>query len=70
MSHELLHFWNGLTIVPTDWHEEWFKEGVTDYLTIVTLARNGLIDETLVVQAPGKRAAPLSHRPPCARSWA
>jgi predicted metalloprotease with PDZ domain len=48
MSHELLHFWNGLTIVPTDWHEEWFKEGVTDYLTIVTLARNGLIDETLL----------------------
>jgi aminopeptidase N len=26
MAHELLHFWNGLTIVPTDWHEEWFKE--------------------------------------------
>ena len=48
MAHELLHFWNGLTIVPTDWHEEWFKEGATDYLTIATLARNGIIDETLL----------------------
>ena len=48
MAHELLHFWNGLTIVPTDWHEEWFKEGATDYLTIATLAKNGLIDEPLL----------------------
>jgi predicted metalloprotease with PDZ domain len=48
MAHELLHFWNGLTIVPTDWHEEWFKEGATDYLTIATLAKNGLIDQPLL----------------------
>jgi len=48
MAHELLHFWNGLTIVPADWHEEWFKEGATDYLTIMTLARNGFIDEPLL----------------------
>jgi predicted metalloprotease with PDZ domain len=48
MAHELLHFWNGLTIVPTDSREEWFKEGATDYLTIATLARNGLIDEALL----------------------
>ncbi len=43
MSHELLHFWNGLSLVPADWHEEWFKEGFTDYLTIVTMYRNGLV---------------------------
>jgi len=48
MAHELLHFWNGLSIVPTDSREEWFKEGVTDYLTIVTLARNGWLDENLL----------------------
>jgi predicted metalloprotease with PDZ domain len=48
MAHELLHFWNGLTLVPADEREEWFKEGVTDYLTIMTLARNGLIDEPLL----------------------
>ena len=48
MAHELLHFWNGLSLVPTDSREEWFKEGVTDYLTIVTLARNGWLDENLL----------------------
>jgi predicted metalloprotease with PDZ domain len=50
MAHELLHFWNGLTLVPADWHEEWFKEGATDYLTIATLAKNGLIDEALLLK--------------------
>lgn len=44
MAHELLHFWNGLSIVPADYREEWFKEGATDYLTIATLARNGWLD--------------------------
>ena len=34
--------------MPADWREEWFKEGATDYLTIATLARNGLIDEPLL----------------------
>src|SRR3990167_5140667 len=48
MAHELLHFWNGLSITPVDYHEEWFKEGATDYLTIATLARNGFIDENLL----------------------
>jgi predicted metalloprotease with PDZ domain len=48
MAHELLHFWNGLTLVPADAREEWFKEGATDYLAIATLARNGLIDEPLL----------------------
>ncbi|HWS77250.1 MAG TPA: hypothetical protein VN205_02625 [Thermomonas sp.] len=48
MAHELLHFWNGLSLVPTDHREEWFKEGVTDYLTIVTLARNGWLDGELL----------------------
>ncbi|MBI2380772.1 MAG: hypothetical protein HYV16_08460 [Gammaproteobacteria bacterium] len=48
LSHELLHFWNGLSLVPSDEQEEWFKEGATDYLTILTQARNGLVDEALL----------------------
>ena len=48
MAHELLHFWNGLSLVPADEQEEWFKEGVTDYLTIVSLARNGWLDGALL----------------------
>ncbi len=50
MAHELLHFWNGLSLVPADFHEEWFKEGVTDYLTVATMARNGLVDRDLVLR--------------------
>ena len=42
MAHELLHFWNGLSMVPVDSREEWLKEGFTDYLTTMTLARNGI----------------------------
>lgn len=44
MAHELLHFWNGLALVPAEASEEWFKEGVTDYLTISSMAKNGLYD--------------------------
>ncbi len=42
MAHELLHFWNGLSLIPVDSREEWFKEGFTDYLTTITMARNGI----------------------------
>jgi predicted metalloprotease with PDZ domain len=48
MAHELLHFWNGLSFAPADHREEWFKEGATDYLTMVTLARNGWLDGDLL----------------------
>ena len=41
VAHELLHFWNGVSMQPTDDRQEWFKEGVTDYLTVMTMARNG-----------------------------
>ncbi|WP_269533042.1 hypothetical protein [Chitinimonas sp. BJYL2] len=50
MAHELLHFWNGLTLVPKDGHEEWFKEGVTDYLTLTSMARNELISRQALMQ--------------------
>ncbi len=46
MSHELLHFWNGLSLVNADSGEEWFKEGITDYMTLVTQSRNGVFDES------------------------
>lgn len=50
MAHELLHFWNGLSVVPADSREEWFKEGATDYLAIVTLARNGWLGGDLLAK--------------------
>ncbi|MFT3806289.1 hypothetical protein [Arenimonas sp.] len=45
MSHELLHFWNGLSLVRKDSRDEWFNEGFTDYITLVTQANNGLLDQ-------------------------
>jgi predicted metalloprotease with PDZ domain len=50
VAHELLHFWNGATLVPASPEEEWFKEGVTDYLTYVHMARNGLLGREVLQQ--------------------
>lgn len=50
VAHELLHFWNGQSLIPADEREEWFKEGVTDYLTVSTMARNGLVDRAYLKQ--------------------
>ncbi len=50
IAHELLHFWNGLSLVPVNDQEEWFKEGVTDYLTIKSMAKNGLLPRQSVMQ--------------------
>lgn len=50
LAHELLHFWNGLSLIPSSDQEEWFKEGVTDYLTIMTMSRNKLIDKNYLQQ--------------------
>lgn len=44
VAHELLHFWNGISMVPETDRQEWFKEGVTDYLTVASMARNGLVE--------------------------
>ena len=49
VAHELLHFWNGHTLVPAEPGDEWFKEGVTDYLTLVTLVRNQVMDRKFLI---------------------
>lgn len=50
MAHELAHFWDGHSLVPKHPSEEWFKEGVNDYVTVVTMARNKLIDRAMLIQ--------------------
>ena len=50
VAHELLHFWNGVSMAPADDRQEWFKEGVTDYLTVSSMARNGLVDRDYLKQ--------------------
>lgn len=39
--HELLHFWNGHTLKVAGTEEEWFKEGVTDYVTVLLRSHLG-----------------------------
>lgn len=50
MAHELLHFWNGLSLVPAEPEQEWFKEGVTDYLTVTSMAQNGFYDRAYLMR--------------------
>jgi predicted metalloprotease with PDZ domain len=50
MAHELAHFWDGHSLVPRHESEEWFKEGVNDYVTVVTMARNKLMDRGMLIQ--------------------
>lgn len=44
LSHEILHLWNGYRLRPAG-QMEWFREGVTDYLTWRTLAGLKLLSE-------------------------
>ncbi|WP_426339085.1 hypothetical protein ACN9MZ_22400 [Pseudoduganella sp. S-14] len=50
MAHELAHFWDGHSLVPKNESEEWFKEGVNDYVTVITMARNKLMDRSMLIQ--------------------
>ncbi len=49
MAHETIHLWNGLTIQPNG-QEEWFKEGFTDYLTMLVESRLGINDQATVLK--------------------
>jgi predicted metalloprotease with PDZ domain len=42
VAHELIHFWNGHSMVPASMDQEWLKEGFTDYFTILLRSRSGL----------------------------
>ncbi len=50
MAHELAHFWDGHSLVPRNESEEWFKEGVNDYVTVITMARNKLMERSMLIQ--------------------
>lgn len=44
MLHELFHLWNGNAMIPST-QEEWFKEGVTDYMTVKYLYSLNIFDK-------------------------
>lgn len=48
LAHELFHSWNGHELVPApaaDEQTRWFKEGVTHYIALKTLAKLELLDD-------------------------
>ena len=47
MAHEIFHLWNGHAIIPAV-QEEWFKEGFTDYMTVLAMRKTGLIDDQIL----------------------
>ncbi len=50
MLHEIFHLWNGNAIIPST-QEEWFKEGVTDYMTVKYLYTLKIFNETNFLKA-------------------
>jgi len=47
--HEMLHLWSGETFKYTDGHEQWFNEGVGDYLALRLGAKLGLIPQDKII---------------------
>ncbi len=44
-AHELFHLWNGKSFFPSDLRCEWFKEGVSNYYTLKSLYKVGVLNE-------------------------
>ncbi|WP_230467185.1 M61 family metallopeptidase [Lujinxingia vulgaris] len=66
MAHEALHMWNGHELVPAPAAEaetRWFKEGLTHYLALKALAREGLVDRRTVLRELAAAARHYSQNP-------
>ena len=60
IAHEAFHLWNGHMLVPApdaDAQTLWFKEGVTQYVALNTLARMGVLSEREVLDEWARVAA-------------
>ncbi|RVU48267.1 hypothetical protein EA187_02185 [Lujinxingia sediminis] len=66
MAHEALHMWNGHELVPAPEAEaetRWFKEGLTHYLALKALAREGLVDRRALLRELAAAAQHYSQNP-------
>lgn len=52
--HEVLHFWNAETFRYADNREQWFNEGVSEYLTFRLAAKIGVISKEEIIDAFAK----------------
>ncbi|WP_168210367.1 M61 family metallopeptidase [Persicimonas caeni] len=69
LAHEAFHLWNGHHLTPEPSAEQatrWFKEGVTHYLALKTLAELGLLSREEVLRELS-RAGSYYQRNPAAR---
>jgi predicted metalloprotease with PDZ domain len=60
IAHEAFHLWNGHMLTPApdaDAQTLWFKEGVTQYVALNTLARLGVLSEREVLDEWARAAA-------------
>jgi len=49
LAHETFHLWNGISMNSSD-QVEWFKEGVTEYMSVKSLYKTGLINQPLFLK--------------------
>ncbi|RYY66099.1 MAG: hypothetical protein EOO13_16265, partial [Chitinophagaceae bacterium] len=49
LAHETFHLWNGISMYSNE-QLEWFKEGFTEYMSVKTLRKNGLINDALLLK--------------------
>ncbi len=53
LIHELLHMWVGSTLRRSSQDDEWFIEGVNEYVTMLTASRRGLTREDVLLRRLG-----------------
>jgi predicted metalloprotease with PDZ domain len=66
VAHEALHVWNGHRLIPDDDAESqtrWFKEGVTHYLALKSLAQRGVVGLDFVRDELSATAANYRRNP-------
>jgi predicted metalloprotease with PDZ domain len=71
LAHEAFHLWNGHYLTPSPAAEpetRWFKEGVTHYMAVKTLAELGLFSRDDVLRELSKSAAYYMRNPAARRA--
>ncbi|CAN5161111.1 hypothetical protein BH23GEM2_BH23GEM2_13190 [soil metagenome] len=56
VGHELFHYWNGQRLRGEDYTaSQWFAEGITEYVALLSMAQNGFMSEQEVLDQLSQR---------------
>jgi predicted metalloprotease with PDZ domain len=56
IGHELFHYWNGQRLRGADYTaSQWFAEGITEYVALLSMAQNGFMSEQEVLDQLSQR---------------